>query len=653
MVALPRIAWTTWPRRMVAEWLVASVLATLLALALLFSGASARLDNVAYDAALRAMPRAADPRILIVTIDERSLAELGAWPWSRRTHAALVDRLTAAGARSVAYDVLFVEPSSEPGADADLGRAIAASGRVCLPVLIEAPGLNGADFRLTPPIAPLSQAAAGLGHVDLDYDPDGLSRRAALSETAGGRAIPHLMRCALSPTKPPLPTSGTLERTDTALIPYGGGPGRFPSVSAASVVRGETPDAFLSDRLILVGATAAGLHDRHSTPVSTRNEAMSGIEVQANLLEGLLSGRFIRPAAIGVSVAVTLALIWTFLGSLLISPPRYNLILGFSVVAVAIGISAATLLVARVWLPPAPTVLTLLVVFPLWGWRRLEAASAYMVEELERFAGEPDVLTPEGHAIAGGDVLERQIGLMHHAVQRARDLRTYAAAASKQREQMVELLSHDIRSPQSSILALLETPGVPPEPARRIASYARRTLDLADNFVSLAKAESGSMSLEVVNLSDLVTEALDDIWPLANRAGVHLTSVGAEDEYLVSGDRSLLARALTNLLDNAIKFSPAAGRVMATLQTAHLGEGLAIELRVTDQGPGVDPDLRPGLFQRFERAGGSKARGIGLGLTLVAEVARRHGGSVVCADSSPGATFVLTLPLKAWAGNPR
>ena len=646
MVAIPRIAWTTWPRRMVVEWLAASAFASILALILLFSGASSRLDNVAYDAALRAIPRAADPRILIVAIDDRSLAELGGWPWSRRLHAALLDRLTAAGAKSVAYDVLFVEPSVEPGADADLARALSGSGRVCLPVLIEAPGLNGADFQLTPPVAPLSQAAAGLGHVNLDYDSDGVSRRAVLTERADGRAIQHLMRCTLNPTKATLPTSGTLERTDTALIPFGGGAGRFPGVSAVSVIRGEIPDAFLKDRLILVGATAAGLHDRHSTPVSTRNEAMSGIEVQANLLEGLLSGRFIRPAPIWTSTVATLGLIWIFLGSLLISPPRYNLILGFSVVAVAIGLSAATLLVARIWLPPSPTVLTLLVVFPLWGWRRLEAASAYMIEELERFAEEPDVLTPEGYTVAGGDVLERQIGLMHHAVQRARDLRAYAAAATKQREHMVELLSHDIRSPQSSILALLEIPGVPSEPARRIAAYARRTLDLADNFVSLAKAESGSMSLEVVNLSDLVTEALDDVWPLAQRAGVHLTSVGIDDEYLVHADRSLLARALTNLLDNAIKFSPPAGRVIATLQTAHLGEDLAIELRITDQGPGVDPEQRQGLFQRFGRAGG-KAKGIGLGLTLVAEVARRHGGFVICADSGPGATFVLTLPLKA------
>lgn len=645
MKAVQRFAWMSWPRRLLAEWLAASLLATLFALALLFSGASVRLDNVAYDAVLRMMPRASDPRILIVAIDDRALSELGAWPWSRSTHAALVDRLSAAGARAIAYDVLFVEPSRDPDADANLARAIAASGRVCLPVLIEAPGRNGADFQLTPPIAALSRAASGLGHVDLDYDPDGLSRRAALSESAGGRAIPHLMRCILAPTKPPLPNSGTLERTETALIPYGGGPGRFPTISAASVVRGETPDDFLRDRLVLVGATAGGLHDRHSTPVSTRNEAMSGIEVQANLLEGLLSGRFIRPASIWTAVLFTLALIWTFLASLLTAPPRYNLVLGFGVVTIAMTISATALIVARVWLPPSPAILTLLVVFPLWGWRRLEAANAYMAQELTRFASEPDVLTPEGHVEAGGDVVERRIGLLHYAIQRARDLRAYADAAARQRERMVELLSHDIRSPQSSILAVLDAKDIPPEAARRISGYARRTLDLADNFVSLAKAESGSLSLEVVNLSDLVIEALDDAWPLAQRAKVRLASEGVDLEYLVAVDRSLLGRALTNLVDNAIKFSPVDGRVSVTLKAARLDDAPGVEVWVVDEGPGVTPEQRSSLFQRFERAGGLKAGGIGLGLTLVAEVAHRLGGTVICHEGGPGATFVLTLPL--------
>lgn len=635
----------SWPRRMLAEWLAVSGFATLLVVTLLITGVSARLDNVAYDAALRLSPEPPDPRIVIVAIDDRALAQIGAWPWSRRIHAALIDRLSQAGARNIAYDVLFVEPSPEVGADQALGEAIARSGRVCLPVLTEAPGPDGAAYQIVPPVEGLRQAARGLGHVNLDYDPDGLSRRAALSQGAEGRSMPHLMRCALQPSKAPLPSGGVLEATETALIAYGGRPGRYPTISAASVLRGEIPEAFFRDRYVLVGATASGLHDRHSTPVSTRNEAMAGVEVQANVLEGLLTGRFIRPVPLWVSMGLALALVWTFLVALLWMPPRYNLILGFVIVALAVGLGAGGLLVARIWLPPSPTVLTLLVVFPLWGWRRLEAASAYMVGELERFAGEPDVLPPGEVLPARGDVLERQISLMHQAVQRARDLRAYAARAAIQREHMVELLSHDIRSPQSSILAVLDTGSVPAGAAQKIAGYARRTLGLADNFVNLAKAESGILAVEVVNLSDLVTETLDDLWPLARKAEVRLVCEGDEAEYLIAGDRSLLTRALINLLDNAIKHSPAGGRITATLTPARAGD--AVQLSIRDEGPGVAAERRADLFRRFERVAGVKAQGVGLGLTLVAEVARRHGGEVICADRSPGATFILTLPLRA------
>jgi len=660
MLAALKRAWTRWPRRMLAEWAAVSLMATALAVLLLGSGASARLDNLIYDAALRLAPRPADTRIIIVAIDDRSLAELGAWPWSRRTHAALTDRLREAGAASVAYDVLFIEPSADPEADKALAAAVAASGRVCLPVLIESPGPNGAAFRLTPPYPPLAQAAAGLGHVDLDYDPDGVSRRANLSEQAGGRSIGHLVTCARDvgeggPRRAdlsalPVPQGhAPLMRRDTVLIPYGGEPGRVRTVSAASVLKGEVPDGFFQGRRVIVGATAAGLHDRHSTPVGADNEAMAGVEVQANLLEGLLGGRFIRPAPAWGSLVATLALVWTFLASLRLLAPRRNLALGFAVIGVALALSIAGVWLARVWWPPSPTVLTLLVVFPLWGWRRLEAASSYMVEELEGFSQEADVLAPGGLPAPAGDVVERRIALLHHAIQRARDLRAYAAAAAAQREQVIQLLTHDMRSPQSSILALLETapPGaVAPDLSAKVGAYARRTLALADNFVHLAKAESGGLTREVLDLSDLAVEAADDLWPLATKAGVKLETGPSDEDLLVEGDRSLLARAIANLLDNAVKYSPAGGVVTLTALRA-LEDGREVaKLAIADQGAGLSPEQQAKLFQRFERTPGASASGIGLGLTLVDEVARRHGGSVaVISEAGAGATFVLTLPL--------
>lgn len=651
VLAAVRAALASRPRRLLAEWAAVSGCATVLAAALLLTGASARLDNIIYDAALRSAPRAADPGVIIVAIDDRSLAELGAWPWPRRLHAALIDQLAQAGARAVGYDVLFVEPSPD---DAELARAVAAAGRVCLPVLIEAPGPDGDSFRVVAPVGALAGAAAGLGHVDLDYDPDGVSRRANLAQTAGGRGVGHLMRCLrdvgrhgrLAEPHLPRPDGGrSLVRGDTVLIPYGGRPGRVRTVSAVSVIRGEVPADFLRGRHVIVGATAAGLHDRHSTPVSTDNEAMAGVEVQANLLEGLLSGRFIRIAPVWAGLAFTLALVWAFLASLPALSPRRNLALGFAVMALALAVSIIALVAARFWLAPSPTILTLLVVFPLWGWRRLEAAHAYMVTELEGFSQEADVLDGGGLPPASGDVVERRITLLHHAIARARNLRAFAAAAAAQRDRVIQLLTHDMRSPQSSILALVETTGadkLDPDTGRRLSAYARRTLALADNFVHLAKAESGKLSAEVFDLADVAVEAIDDLWPLATKADVKLHTQGEDRERLVAGDRSLIARAVINLLDNAVKYSPAGGTVTVALDEA---DGM-VRLSVADQGQGLTPAQQAGLFQRFERVASSGAAGIGLGLTLVDEVARRHGGSVTV-DSAPGAgaTFTLSLPL--------
>ncbi|WP_293354838.1 CHASE2 and HATPase_c domain-containing protein [Phenylobacterium sp.] len=641
------------------EWLAVSALATLLAVVLLATGWTVRLDNLVYDAALRLAPRTSTSDVLIVAIDDRALAEAGAWPWSRATHARVVERLSAAGARAIAYDVLFIEPSVDPAADEALGRAVAAARRVCLPVLTEVPGPNGDSFRITPPLAAVARGAGGLGHVSLAFDPDGVSRRANLAEAAGRRSVPHLMACAAAvgagragagvESLPRARPGEALERRGPVLIPFAGSAGRFRTVSAASVLRGEVPESFVRGRYVLVGATASGLHDRHATPLSRRDETLSGVELQANLLEGLLTDGLIRPAPFPISLATTLALVWIQLAALRLASPRRNLAIALGAMSGGVALSGALLILARTWTPPAPALITLLVMFPAWGWLRLQAANAYMLQELARFAQEDGApAAPER-----GDVISRRIHLMRRAVQHARDLRAQAAAAAAQREQMVQLLSHDLRSPQSSILALLDgaEPGaVRPDLSDRIAGAARRTLSLADNFVHLAKAEDGALSREPLDMSDLLDVAMDEAWPLARRAAVRLSRTGARAPAWTMGDRSLLMRALANLIDNAIKFSPPDAAVEVELRQTEIEGRPMARLAIRDHGPGVAEGDRAALFAPYGRGAGRTAGGVGLGLTLVAEVARRHGGGVTC-EGTPGggATFVLALPVDGQA----
>jgi CHASE2 domain-containing sensor protein/signal transduction histidine kinase len=750
-------------RQMLIEWLAVSVLGAALAAGLVITEAAVRLDNVLYDAFVRRLERPASEEVLIVAIDDASLTALGPWPWPRAIHARLIARLTDAGVRAVGYDVLFLEPAPDPADDLALSQALARSGRVCLPVMFEIPGPNGDAFAVRPPPPPL-RGAARLGHVDMVFDADGLSRRAVLYEGDGERRLPHLVECVrqaamgLPPARDALPDGRAAERfvrEELQLIPFTTS-GGFRTVSAASVIAGEVPEPFLRDRLVLVGATAAGLDDRHSTPLSTRGQSLPGVEIEANILNARLLGSASAVAGRPLQLAFTLAGVALMMLALAVLPPRRALPFGFALLAVAVAASAAALAVAQVWLPPFALVVTVVVLFPIWGWRRLEAASGYMVDELQRFAAEPELLRLRRYGPAGGDTVARQIQLMDQTIARVRDLRRFASdtlrslpdativanrqgdvlfanpaalrlarrsgrrgrrrtlaewaegwtdltgaavrmpepaemeriwqgevlspagrpylaaiaphrdasgapsawilrltnitelkAASAQREQIIQLLSHDMRAPQSSILALLETtPGsaIPQDLKQRLAGYARRTLALAGNFVHLARAGSNALSFQVVDLADVLIEAADELWPLAKRAGIRIDVETDGREHLVLGERDLLTRALVNLLDNAVKYSPAGSRVACTLARGRRG---AAVVTVADQGSGMSADQVRRLFQPFQRfaTGAGAPGGVGLGLSLVAQVVARHQGTITCRSApGEGAAFTVSLP---------
>jgi len=226
---------------------------------------------------------------------------------------------------------------------------------------------------------------------------------------------------------------------------------------------------------------------------------------------------------------------------------------------------------------------------------------------------------------------------------------TPLTAAMRQREQALQLLTHDMRSPQTSILALLATtPGLPPEASERLAAYARRTLALADGFVQLARAEVTQTTMEPVDLCDVAVEAIDELWPQCRQRHIEIRQEGCDGPMMALGDRGVLARALVNLIGNAVKYGPDGSTIVVRAATVLDGGRTYVDLSITDQGPGLTVEeaalaFRP--FQRFDRPGAEAAGGAGLGLAFVQAAATRHGGGVSC-RSTPGggATFTLRLP---------
>jgi len=212
--------------------------------------------------------------------------------------------------------------------------------------------------------------------------------------------------------------------------------------------------------------------------------------------------------------------------------------------------------------------------------------------------------------------------------------------AEAAREEALQLLTHDMRAPQASILALVDrTEGLPPEVADRLRQLARRTIGLADGYLQLARAEAGNYTMDEVDLASIATEAVDEMWPQAQALGVSVEGIGLESEALLWGNHSLLMRAIVNLIGNALKHAPRGSRVMVRLRP----DSGDWRLDVDDKGPGVPAHLQRQLFSRFRTGGG--AGGVGLGLAFVRSVAEGHGGLARC-QSVPdqGATFTLWLP---------
>ena len=144
-----------------------------------------QVDENVYDQLVGNWDYPPDEQLLIVAIDDRSLQQLGQWPWPRSTHARLLDRLTAAGTQRVALDLMFLEPDrTDERQDTALAQAIARNGKVVLPVLAVAPSLEAVPEELLP-VPEIASAAAALAHTDIEIDGDGVARGLYLKAGVG------------------------------------------------------------------------------------------------------------------------------------------------------------------------------------------------------------------------------------------------------------------------------------------------------------------------------------------------------------------------------------------------------------------------------------------------------------------------------------
>ena len=452
--------------------------------------------------------------------------------------------------------------------------------------------LDNGQWRL--PIAPVREVAVA-AHGNFELDRDGILRRFASTKQSGNRSLAAIsLEAAAMIANTPVPIGRSIKPA------FRTRPGDIPIISAAQFLR-SSPD--IRGKVVFIGPTAVGLGDRVLTPVSRIPDP--GVTVHAAATESLVRREIIRempPVAVGALAAVAVAII------LLVRKRR-----------VAAG--------------------ALVLLITIGGPLLLEQARI----AIPFFALNAAVII----AIAGVEVASGR-----STAQELQKLATRLAARRAQEAESKRILAHELKTPLASMRGLSQLLG-----GFELSEAERRRV------ASLLEAEAGKLQLmvgglldlerlplrdfqsssSVIDLGDLVARRVEFLKASSDRQFMMSITPGV----LVRADAPLIDRVVDNLVGNALKYSPPPSPVTITVRRS---EGDAL-VEVEDRGPGVAAGERSKIFDRFFR--GSTAagtQGLGLGLSLVSEVAQWHGGTASADDAAGGGSlFRVVLPVAAAA----
>lgn len=235
----------------------------------------------------------------------------------------------------------------------------------------------------------------------------------------------------------------------------------------------------------------------------------------------------------------------------------------------------------------------------------------------------------------------------------------------KLKSDLVSVVSHEFRTPLTTIKAFVELLALKPEmpePQKSgllaiINAESERLARLVSDLLDLERIETGSMAWRIgeVNIEDIIRSALANLGPLFEGKGLRVTTAFGPGLPVLTGDRDRLVQVVTNILSNAVKFTPAGGAVhiAARCEPAPASQ-IVVEISDTGRGiPAEDLDL---IFDKFHRSAGGMSGGIegtGLGLSISRQIIEGHGGRIWAASTpGTGSTFTFTLPLAGKSTGP-
>lgn len=318
-----------------------------------------------------------------------------------------------------------------------------------------------------------------------------------------------------------------------------------------------------------------------------------------------------------------------------------------SLLGIAVYMIAAVALVFEiansygVWISPTGLILALLLAYPLWSCVKVRRTQAAIDEAMQNLQDELARLGMEQRVESPHEFEDPQQGRIRKLASTARHLRDM----HKSRSDALAFISHDIRSPLGAAILLVEK-FEDNKYSARMKHLLERALMTADGFLQASRAEMSDVNkYQVLDMVSLVQQVLDDIYEMLCAKTLKLETDLPQEPIWVYGDFGLLFRAVSNVVLNAINYTPAGSSIRVGMEK----EGLLLRLSVQDQGPGIPEDKLQHLFKRFSRAEGAHQdqHGSGLGLYFVGVTIRKHRGMVTAGNVNPhGAEFVITLPLE-------
>ena len=576
-----------------------------------------QIDNDAYDFFFRleAEP-AGECESVILAVDERTLIQMGGLRRLRAIVAEGLEALAAAEPPVVVIDLILAD-EADPEQDARLEAAFAR-----MPNLVLAADLIPGGWE--DPLPRFRRHAAAVGHVHADPDPyDNVTRRIPLEKAAGPDR-----RWAISLEAFRLARGGAITESpehievDGLTIPAARHDARplylryfrrepdaassIPMVTIAALRADPSLAERFRGRVVFVGVTAqSAADDRHMTPYSA-GRPMPGVEIHATAFETLARGLILTPAKDSTVFLACLA------------------------IAVLAGLTFAF----------------------RSGWTAYAAGGALIgaAHLMPYLFFREAVIFPYAPPVSTAWLCVVGAATYQHFVVRRR-LRESETARSRY-QQAIHFVTHEMRSPLTAIQGSSELMGrynLPEEKSKQLAQMinaeSKRLARMIQTFLDVERLTEGEMQLkrEPFLVSRVIDSCLERVRPLAERKRIRV-KLGDFDDATLTGDQELMEYAVYNLLNNAVKYSPADTEITVFTRA----EDGVFRLSVQDQGIGMSEKELKNIFKKFYRtkkAEASGETGTGIGLSIVEQIVTHHGGRIeVASRPGAGSCFTIVLP---------